>query len=786
MNYGKSAYLKVVELEKRIGIAGSQTSNEVNFLEYNKLNLNYLLTNISRNTITFPDIDLKENKEICFQIKITLSSKKETNLQTIINVNSLEVHSEDNFLSCGHNEFLVLKAFTPTISSKVPFSISFETSSAEDEIIIDDIKIIIMGLSGNNTENNIQTNAIELKDNFLISYIESNKLYYQFCAKSSGSILAKNFINLCSAYSHCFMPESKNCSNENIFLLKVDENKNLKLYKPFKSQEEKLIDSNVSFVSGTILNNQEDSHLIVYIKGGEVYFTTIRNSNILSPKKLTFPDLNFKQICIASCDCSEVVYVIATTESNSNYIINSAEISQTSKIVENLNAKIFTISKRYIDLSICDEKAIHTLSLAITSCAKNYETIEGLLNKKCKTNIYLTGKSTSSNYHIPQGIIYGVKLNKHNLDSLTWATYTDDAKNFEAAYFDFNNGTFVPNGWDTRWPFNQIKPCIIKSGEIVNYLDPNDYTKFIDGTDSEINNPESGMPVIEIPRIYYKISKDYDNIYVQISNVKYDGFCNISHTYLTKELEKIYVSIYPGPTKTYSNDGFHLNSGITVDLSAQIGFLKTHNPLNKYPGARWENISFSIHTLLCCLFIVLFKTTSSKNAIGAGLTEKVTTFTTGSLDKKGMFYGSKQSSHTKFFGLEDYFGVSKTICIGICIDKENRYKYLNPYISGVTHKVTNVTKYVEVQKPYSVMSTTPTVATDINGTNETGFLPTAYSKSTDTTKGFEGLCKGMINSTCCLIGSTPSQIGSSLFDLENINSTSTINRMIRLVYYPNP
>ena len=75
--------------------------------------------------------------------------------------------------------------------------------------------------------------------------------------------------------------------------------------------------------------------------------------------------------------------------------------------------------------------------------------------------------------------LYGVRIDTANSNPSTALTYTDDAVGFTPA--SGNNGAFSYGSWADKFPFNAIKPCLYKNGAVNYYLNPNDYTKKIDG-----------------------------------------------------------------------------------------------------------------------------------------------------------------------------------------------------------------------------------------------------------------------------------------------------------------
>ena len=73
MNYGKSAYLKVIELEKKIDNSNQNYFDKNGYIEFDKPKLNELLKD-NKHSEDFPAISLVKDQDICFQIQINVPS----------------------------------------------------------------------------------------------------------------------------------------------------------------------------------------------------------------------------------------------------------------------------------------------------------------------------------------------------------------------------------------------------------------------------------------------------------------------------------------------------------------------------------------------------------------------------------------------------------------------------------------------------------------------------------------------------------------------------------------
>ena len=86
-------------------------------------------------------------------------------------------------------------------------------------------------------------------------------------------------------------------------------------------------------------------------------------------------------------------------------------------------------------------------------------------------------------------IIYGFKIQTNNSDPNVSVTYIEGAAGKRAAGMNYMDNTFSWGDWD-KDEFFMPRPCMLRYDGIVDYyLDPDDYTKRIDGTPSEITDP---------------------------------------------------------------------------------------------------------------------------------------------------------------------------------------------------------------------------------------------------------------------------------------------------------
>ena len=218
MNYGKTAYLKVLELEKELNQSKTEDSTN-SYLEIIKPDINQLLTKQSNIQIKLPKISVESEKTICFQIKATFSCISSTEINSFLEVNQTLLHQESKLLTTGENDFVIFKTFTPISTGIAEPIIEFTTNTDSPQTTLMSIKIIILGAKGDSVHTDIEMRGlfIESQNKSLISYIDDNKLYYTFESLEENTLPAKNFTHLCSAISHCFCLDCYSEENQQTF-----------------------------------------------------------------------------------------------------------------------------------------------------------------------------------------------------------------------------------------------------------------------------------------------------------------------------------------------------------------------------------------------------------------------------------------------------------------------------------------------------------------------------------------------------------------------------------------
>lgn len=327
------------------------------------------------------------------------------------------------------------------------------------------------------------------------------------------------------------------------------------------------------------------------------------------------------------------------------------------------------------------EKGIHTVY---------YETVNG---EKRVYTFNVTQNDLPSNTKL-----YELIIDESNTNPATALTYAGNATGFTPSSYTLGSTTISMNSWDNIFPYNQIKPCVVKNDGTVNYyLNPNDYTKKIDGTASVLSGAD-GQVMVEFPKVYWKIEKTGKTLKISMSDSKVDStFQCPAHTQQGVEYDKLYISAYHvyadygNVLGSYSN--FSINyTGVTP---AQKTISTWRSFISSQVGEKFRLYDLNTQTMLQILYLFQFKNRNSQDVLGKGRTDTTSSLTTGAGNKYGMYYGTADyTTTTKIFGLENMWGTASIFLDGIYVNPTTQKTYICPPNGDIR----NESEYVEL--PY--------------------------------------------------------------------------------------
>ena len=262
--------------------------------------------------------------------------------------------------------------------------------------------------------------------------------------------------------------------------------------------------------------------------------------------------------------------------------------------------------------------------------------------------------------------LFGYDLTVATTNPSNRVTYPSDVDNanFTPAAMDFSAGVFSYGDWSFE-PGEMFmpRPCMLTSaGVVAYYLNPNDYTKKTDGTDSEISNVSfDGNAMVEWPKIWTKRWEENGIYHFRCSDVQIDGDyeCWSNYDRLNNQIDHFYTPIFYGSISGSSTQKLRSISGrtnITSKSASEEITLATAN------GDDWYTEVLADRLLIQDLLVMMAKSTDGQAAYGNGKISKSDSETlgdlsTGTMNSKGMFWGSNDdTSGVKVFGMEHLWG----------------------------------------------------------------------------------------------------------------------------------
>ena len=271
-----------------------------------------------------------------------------------------------------------------------------------------------------------------------------------------------------------------------------------------------------------------------------------------------------------------------------------------------------------------------------------------------------------------------VVINEADSNPATCCSYADDAVNMQS-------GASANAQWQE---FFGYKPCLFKNGQVVGYLNPNDYSKFENGGAADITSGDAGDVMIEFPRRGIRCVKDGDTIRISMTDAPNDpDFKYYAHQRGTVSKDAFYIGAYVG---TYANDSSETSSNKSIKIRSLSGqkLVRASNQsgtkaINKQydlkrtqcqnNGAGYECFPYVLMIFIQVMYVLQFKNLNSVDMLGVrfihgssfsvggdGVFYGYDDYRSGSTNSKGLFLKnsyktetSAKTESTKTFGIED-------------------------------------------------------------------------------------------------------------------------------------
>lgn len=287
---------------------------------------------------------------------------------------------------------------------------------------------------------------------------------------------------------------------------------------------------------------------------------------------------------------------------------------------------------------------------------------------------------------------YGVRIDKHNPDPYTRVEYIHDAVGMIPAHMDYSTGKFDYGSWGDIWFVKDNIPVVLNNDGTVRYsLNPNDYSLKSNGDKSDIYDANfTGNVMSKIPLIWLHMSEDDDYEYIVISNEKYDeSYYAFAHYKSNGTIAyDAYLSIYSGclvDTRIRS-----LPNKAPVNVTQTLDYLAAA----KANGTNWNIRSWSERQLINSLLLIMGKSEDAQSVFGRGVVSTANTgyannlgmSSSGTLDKKGQFYGSNTNGVVKVFHMENWWGNQWELTNGLVhVDNLLKISMIGPYSNNGTN-----------------------------------------------------------------------------------------------------
>lgn len=261
--------------------------------------------------------------------------------------------------------------------------------------------------------------------------------------------------------------------------------------------------------------------------------------------------------------------------------------------------------------------------------------------------------------------LFGYDIALNTADPEERVTYPSDVDNhgFTPAKMKFGNfgvdGSFNYGGWNFA-PGEKFmpRPCMLNSnGTVAYYLDPDDYTKKSGGEASDVTNTSfDGNAMIEWPKIFTK-RWEADGVYhfrCSDGQVDDDWECWSNYDRLNNQIDHFYTPIYFGSLSFVGTGKLRSLSGqsnaVSNTAETEINYAKAN-------GDDWYTEVLADRLLIQDLLVMMAKSTNCQVAYGYGRSNTTDATNTGTMNTRGMFWGSSNKINgVKVFGMEHFWG----------------------------------------------------------------------------------------------------------------------------------
>mgnify|MGYP006972482272 FL=1 len=323
-------------------------------------------------------------------------------------------------------------------------------------------------------------------------------------------------------------------------------------------------------------------------------------------------------------------------------------------------------------------------------------------------------------------------------------------ENFTPAKMDYDKNKFDYGSWKNTFIMDLVRPCMLYNqnakdaegnslcGQVMEYLDPEDYSKTIDGNSSHIADEScnaNAMAQWDVSRLWFKIveylpkkyhcyvaNKKVDNNYKNFLQYDCDG--NIKKYYYNTMFDACIIN---GVARSLSGKAPAVNATGDVQLAAAQANGKGYD-------ASEERFIVARNILL----MLMSETTDAQTAFGTGRqsggsNQSYNQLASGQLNDKGGFHGDNNNGCVKVFHSENPWGNVWKILQGFILVNGVVYLKFTPNTNdGSTATAYNKTGSGYINTGITISGTSGGYISSIALAGDYAFVPTVVSGSSST------------------------------------------------------
>jgi len=275
---------------------------------------------------------------------------------------------------------------------------------------------------------------------------------------------------------------------------------------------------------------------------------------------------------------------------------------------------------------------------------------QGLTNRNYENQRVVTPKAYT---------LLGFKINKADSNPATRITYTEGAVGLTPAKVNLSTGVMDLGGFSDMWFVTENKPYMVYSnGKPAYELNPNDYTKKLDGTASDVSNASfDGNAMAMMPTVWLKQWEENGYEYCNICSIQLTSdYKAYAHTRADGTvMDHIWLSMFDGSL-----------------ISSKVRSIKGQGTMNNQAGANeltyaknngslWNTRTWAQRNLINMLLLLMGRNENTQEVFGyghyTGGSAASSLLTTGTLSDKGQFCGySATGKAMKVFHMENWWG----------------------------------------------------------------------------------------------------------------------------------